>query len=82
MTWRGGGEMDLNRMGHTSHLWTATGGRGAQRRSNGCIALEETIWRRGLSCKRVTLGGGKVLYETAVVIGRASPAIACLSNVP
>lgn len=36
----------------------------------------------GLNCKRVSLRGGKVIYENVVVIGRASPAIGCLSSVP
>ena len=80
-----GGETDLDRVGHT-RPWNRTDGcreePGERRRDSGCAALEDLEEGKGLNCKRASLGGGKVIYENVVVIGRASPAMACLSNVP
>jgi len=83
---RWNGETDLDREGQTrrgdgTSEMSGEPGERERRRDSGCTSdeLEEGT---GLNCKRASLGGGKVIYENIVVKGRASPAIACLSNVP
>ena len=85
MTMRHAGEMDRGRTGDNRR---GTGRDvkqdevGGKRSDTGCIALGGVQEGKGLNDKRESLGGSKVIYENIVVIGRVSPAIACLSNVP
>lgn len=83
---RWNGETDLDREGQTRREDGTSGTNGEpgeqeRRRDSGCTSEELKEGTR-LNCKRASLGGGKVIYENIVVIGRAPPAIACLSNVP
>ena len=85
MTRWAGDETDLDRAGHTrpqNGTDGCRGGPGGRRRGSGCTASEDLEEGEGLSCKRANLGEGRIIYENVVVIGRASPARACLSTVP